>query len=94
MFGDKTDLTLINIQHVIAKEYGFNQWNDILKAEKWDLAGALNSVQNKKLSSPLHIWYGCTGVPYSTPERLGIKGPSGEPFDLIERQKRGFRMYI
>ncbi len=52
IFGDRKNLTLMNIQHVIAKEYGFNQWNDIVKAEKWDLAGALNKMKDKTLTSP------------------------------------------
>lgn len=90
VFGNKTDLTLMNIQHVIAKEYGFNQWNDIVKAEKWDLAGALNVAQNKKLSSPLKIWYG-EGHIYSSVERFGISGPATkDTLDLVNfRDKWG-----
>lgn len=53
VFGDKKNLTLMNIQHVIAKEYGFNQWNDIVKAQKWDLAVVLNEVKDKTFTSPL-----------------------------------------
>jgi hypothetical protein len=41
IFGDKIDLSLMNMQHVIAKEYGFNDWNELQKAEDWQLAEAL-----------------------------------------------------
>lgn len=58
VFGDKTDLTLMNIQHVIAKEYGFNQWNDIIKAESWQLAEMLVLNKNKTFVSPLKKWWG------------------------------------
>ncbi|MCM1322624.1 MAG: hypothetical protein NC218_00370 [Acetobacter sp.] len=89
VFGDKKDLTLMNIQHVIAKEYGFNQWKDIIEAQKWDLAGALNKVQNAGLSSPLKIWYGDDNLFYSTAERFGISGSNvGERLDLINFQEK------
>ncbi len=83
-FSGKPDLSLMQAQHIIAKEYGFNSWDDLISAEKWDLAGALNDKQNKHLSSPLKIWYGNDEYNYSTPERFGIKGPAvRENLDLV-----------
>lgn len=83
-FSGKSDLSLMQAQHIIAKEYGFNSWDDLISAEKWDLAGALNAKQNKLLSSPLKIWYGNDEYNYSTPERFGIKGPAvRENLDLV-----------
>ncbi len=95
VFGDRKNLTLMNIQHVIAKEYGFNQWNDILKAEKWDLAGALNMAQNATLSSPLNIWYK-DGVLYSSAERYGISGPAvdDDSLDLVNFQEKIYSGYV
>ncbi len=58
VFGDRKDLTLMNIQHVIAKEYGFNQWNDVVKAESWQLAEALVLSKNKMFVSPFKKWHG------------------------------------
>lgn len=58
VFGDRKDLTLMNIQHVIAKEYGFNQWNDVIKAESWKLAEALVLNKNKNFISPFKKWHG------------------------------------
>lgn len=58
VFDDKKDLTLMNIQHVIAKEYGFNQWNDIVKVESWQLADALVLSKNKMFVSPFKKWHG------------------------------------
>lgn len=58
VFGDKADLSLMNMQHVIAKEYGFNDWNDLQKAESWQLAEALIKAKNKSFVSPLKLWHG------------------------------------
>lgn len=62
VFGAKTDLTLMNIQHVIAKEYGFNQWNDLVKAEGWQLAEILVLSKNKAFVSPFKKWHGGENV--------------------------------
>ena len=97
-FSGKSDLSLMQAQHIIAKEYGFNSWDDLISAEKWDLAGALNAKQNKHLSSPLKIWYGNDEYNYSTPERFGIKGPTvREDLDLVnytEVHSYGVTSYI
>ena len=58
VFGEKTDLSLMNMQHVIAKEYGFNDWNELSKAEDWQLAEALIKAKNKEFVSPFKLWYG------------------------------------
>lgn len=97
-FSGKSDLSLMQAQHIIAKEYGFNSWDDLIFADKWDLAGALNAKQNKHLSSPLKIWYGNDEYNYSTPERFGIKGPTvREDLDLVnytEVHSYGVTSYI
>ena len=58
VFGDKKDLSLMNMQHVIAKEYGFNDWNELQKAEDWQLAEALIKTKNKEFISPFKLWHG------------------------------------
>lgn len=52
VFGDKSGLSLMNMQHVIAKEYGFSDWNELQKAEDWQLAEALIKSKNKEFVSP------------------------------------------
>lgn len=49
VFGDRRDLSLMNMQHVVAKEYGFDSWNELVKAERWQLAEALTATKNKTL---------------------------------------------
>ena len=58
IFGDKSDLSLMNMQHVIAKEYGFNDWNELQKAQNWQLAEALIKAKNKEFVSPFKLWHG------------------------------------
>lgn len=55
VFGDRCDLSLMNMQHVVAKEYGFDSWNELVKAERWQLAEALTATKNKTLHTPLYI---------------------------------------
>ena len=71
VFGDKKDLSLMNMQHVVAKEYGFDNWNALYKAENWQLAEALIKSKNQVLSMPL---YGDErkGNVYSRAERYEI----------------------
>ena len=52
VFGERDDLSLMNIQHVIAKEYGFETWNDLIKQEPYKLAECLVLSKNKTLSTP------------------------------------------
>ena len=47
VFGDRQDLSLMNMQHVVAKEYGFDSWNELVKAERWQLAEAVIATKNK-----------------------------------------------
>ena len=54
VFGDKKDLSLMNMQHVVAKEYGFDNWNALNKAENWQLAEALIKSKNQTLAMPLY----------------------------------------
>lgn len=58
VFGDKSDLSLMNMQHIIAKEYGFNDWNELQKSEDWELAEALIKAKNKEFVSPFKLWHG------------------------------------
>lgn len=58
VFGDKKDLSLMNMQHVIAKEYGFDDWNELQKAPDWQLAEALIKSKNKTFVSPFKLWHG------------------------------------
>jgi len=58
VFGGKTDLSLMNMQHVIAKEYGFNDWNELSKVEDWRLAEALIKAKNKNFTTPFSAWTG------------------------------------
>ena len=58
VFGDKADLSLMNMQHVIAKEYGFNDWSELQKAESWQQAEALIKAKNKTFVSPFKLWHG------------------------------------
>ena len=53
VFGDREDLSLMNIQHVIAKEYGFDSWNDLIKQEADKLTESLIVAKNKTFASPL-----------------------------------------
>ena len=57
-FSGKTDLSLMNTQHVIAKEYGFDSWNDLISKESYELAEALIVAKNKTLNSPFKLWHG------------------------------------
>ena len=97
-FSGKSNLSLMQAQHIIAKEYGFNSWDDLISVEKWNLAGALNAKQNTRLTSPLKIWYGSDEYNYSTPERFGIKGPAvRDDLDLVnyrEVHSHGVSSYL
>jgi hypothetical protein len=57
-FSGKSELSLMNTQHVIAKEYGFNSWNDLIKQEPHKLAEALIVTKNKTLKNPFKLWWG------------------------------------
>lgn len=58
VFGDKKDLSLMNMQHVVAKEYGFNNWNELKQAQDWRLAEALIKAKNKTFISSFKLWHG------------------------------------
>ncbi len=57
VFGNRTDLSLMNMQHVIAKEYGFNQWNDLRSASNSEQAQALTIRKGENFTSPLTRWF-------------------------------------
>ena len=54
-FNGRDSLSLMNTQHVIAKEYGFESWNDLIKQEPHKLAESLIVAKNKKFVSPLSV---------------------------------------
>ena len=57
-FSGKNDLSLMNTQHVIAKEHGFDSWNDLIKQEPHKLAESLIVAKNKTLKNPFKLWHG------------------------------------
>ena len=57
-FSNRDSLSLMNTQHVIAKEYGFDSWNDLIKQESHKLAEALIVAKNKTLKNPFKLWHG------------------------------------
>ncbi|MBR5154735.1 MAG: hypothetical protein IKW58_03325 [Alphaproteobacteria bacterium] len=57
-FNGRDSLSLMNAQHVIAKEYGFDSWNDLIKQEPHKLAEALIVTKNKTFNSPFKLWHG------------------------------------
>lgn len=52
VFGDRKDLSLMNMQHVIAKEAGFNQWNELTKADDCTLAEIIVATDNTRFKTP------------------------------------------
>ena len=48
----------MNAQHVIAKEYGFESWNDLISKEPHKLAEALIVAKNKTLKNPFKLCHG------------------------------------
>lgn len=52
VFGDRKDLSLMNMQHVIAKEAGFNQWNELIKADEGNLAEVIVAANNLRFKTP------------------------------------------
>lgn len=57
-FNGRDSLSLMNTQHVIAKEYGFDSWNDLISKEPHELAEALIIAKNKTFNSPFKLWHG------------------------------------
>ncbi len=57
-FNGRDSLSLMNAQHVIAKEYGFESWNELIKQESHKLAEALIVAKNKTFNSPFKLWHG------------------------------------
>ena len=57
-FNGRDSLSLMNAQHVVAKEYGFESWNDLISQESHKLAEALIVEKNKTLNSPFKLWHG------------------------------------
>ena len=53
ILGNRSDLSLMNIQYVIAKECGFNNWNELSNAEDWQMVEALIKLKNKNFISPM-----------------------------------------
>ena len=84
VFGDRKDLSLMNMQHVVAKEYGFGNWNELAKADRPQQAAALIAAKNKTLRTPLHIDYraGSTYAFGEEKEKVGLRSER-EGLDLI-----------
>lgn len=57
-FNGRDTLSLMNAQHVVAKEYGFESWNDLISQESHKLAEALIVAKNKTLKNPFKLWHG------------------------------------
>ena len=57
-FNGRDSLSLMSAQHVIAKEYGFDSWNDLISKEPHELAEALIIAKNKTFNSPFKLWHG------------------------------------
>ncbi len=79
VFGQKSDLSLMNIQHVIAKEYGFNNWNELVKAQEWQQAQALASFKNKNFVSSLQVFKNKNS---STTNKTKLKNPDDLNIDM------------
>ena len=88
VFGDRQDLSLMNMQHVVAKEYGFDSWNELVKAERWQLAEALIATKNKTLHTPLSV-DGRKGAMYPFADGKGTVGlrREREGVDLVNFQR-------
>lgn len=55
-FGDRKNLTLMNFQHIVAKEYGFNTWKELISSDNGKLASVLIDLKNKEFTSPFSSW--------------------------------------
>ena len=62
VFGKKEDLSLMNMQHVIAKEYGFDSWNELQSANDAQQATALIERKNLSMQKPLRFYADDKGV--------------------------------
>jgi len=82
VFGDKTDLSLMNMQHVVAKEYGFNDWNELQKAEDWQLAEALIKAKNQIFVSPLFKFNGQHVITSYLKEKTNLRKPDYLGIDM------------
>ena len=79
-FESKEDISLMNTQHIIAKEYGFDSWNDLIKQEPHKLAESLIVAKNKILKNAFFLWHNNSVVSnldrgiihLSSPEHIGI----------------------
>ena len=84
VFGSRKDLSLMNMQHVIAKEYGFENWNALAKAERWKMAEVLIAAKNKGLKTPLMV-DGIKNATYplgETRDTIGLRSER-EGLDLV-----------
>jgi hypothetical protein len=65
----------MNAQHVVAREYGFKNWDELIHTERWNLVAALIEHQSKQMTNPMQIWYpneGGTQRRYPSPERYPV----------------------
>ncbi len=94
VFGDKTDLSLMNMQHVIAKEYGFNDWNELIHSEDWQLAEALIKEKNKEFVSPFKLWYGGKTVTGYEKGEYKLHKPEDRQIDMDNFVNRSGYSYL
>lgn len=66
---DNTDISLMRVQHVVAVDYGFSKWEDLIRASAVELQSAIS----KKRASSHHS----NGLPNRTGTPLGnfFRGP-------------------
>ena len=79
VFGNRSDLSLMNIQHVIAKEYGFNNWKELTEAEDWQQIEALVKLKNKTFVSSLQMFRNKTT---SATSKNKLKNPDNFNIDM------------
>ena len=96
-FESKDDISLMNAQHVIAKEHGFNSWNDLIKQEPHKLAESLIVAKNKTLKNPFKLWHGCRIVTGYEENKYPLDNPEDYKLEYVSKKKsfiRGYDKYI
>ena len=86
-FSGKSDLSLMNAQHVIAKEHGFDSWNDLIKQEPHKLAESLIVAKNKTLKNPFKLWHGCRIVSGYEENKYPLYKPEDYPLEYDSKKK-------
>ena len=87
-FSNRDDLSLMNTQHVIAKEYGFDSWNDLIKQESHKLAEALIIAKNKTFNSPFKLWHGGRITTGYEENKYKLHAPQDYQLEYDSKKKR------